>query len=1025
MSLTIEWRSRIEMWHGVLKNHHLYRPLGSVPLSGFVTTEQLTPSEALRNRFKPMPAGTVWGGKWEYGWFKGRVALPAEAAGHRIILRISPGGEGLVYLNGRATCSISWSQREVDLTTRARGGETYDILGEFYAGHGPTNCFSLPVRPGEAALPACPPRQQTVAEGTFGIWDEEAYQLHLDVWTLISLRDKLEPESLRVAEIDQGLRDFTTIVDFEQPYEGRLVSFRAARKRLRPLLAAQNGTTAPTLFAFGHAHLDVAWLWPLAHTERKAANTFCNQMMLGKEYPQYKYLQSQAHLFWMTMNRYPDVYRRVKQAVRAGSIVPEGGMWVEADTNISGGEALIRQFLHGKRFFCEEFGVESEILWLPDVFGYSGAMPQIMRGCGINYFATAKIFWNYNGGETFPYNTFTWEGIDGTGVLVHLMNDYNSHTDPGFTVTRWKERVQKDGISSRLMPFGWGDGGGGPTREHVEFCLRQKNLEGAPRVKLEGPLAYFRDLEKRGVPDARYVGELYYQCHRGTYTSQAKTKRGNRKGELALREAEMWAVAAGALARFKYPALRIETNWRKLLLNQFHDILPGSSIERVYAEAEKAYGELIADAGELAASAQTALTKKAPAITAFNSLNWPRTELVPLPQGFDCVTNGSGESLPVQKIGRQKYAEVTIPSCGWTPIVQGDTPAAPAPAAAVTATPRALENDLLRVTFNIRGEISSIFDKVEGIELAADVCNRLRMYKDTPGKYDAWDVDSMYELTPVELAEAAEIKAVSSGPLAGVLQVKRKINNSTLTQTITLRRGSRRIDFATTVNWHERHKMLKVNFPVNIHTHQAVHEIQFGHLARPNHKSRPFDADRFEVCNHKWSALVEEGRGAAVLNDCKYGLNVVGNSINLTLLRSPLAPDEHADQGVQEFTYAFYAWTGCFSRCDLVKEAYELNCPVTTAAGSREAASLLATDAANIVIEAVKPADDGSGDIIVRLYESKRTATRCVLSSSLPIASVHQADMLENPQRPLKVSAGGVKLDFRPFEIKTLRVKVK
>ena len=1021
MSLNAEWRSRIEMWNGTLRNHHLYKPLGKMALSGFVTTEQLTPAQASRRRFKPMPAGAAWGKVWEYGWFKGRLTLPTAAKGARIVLRIAPGGEGLVYVNGQAACSISWSQRELELTPRAKGGETYEILGEFYAGHGPTICGAVPGQP----LPACPSRQQTVGESTFGIWDEEAYQLHLDVVTLFNLRERLEPESLRVAEIDQGLRDFATIIDFEVPYEELLAGYRAARKRLRPLMAAVNGTTAPTLYAFGHAHLDVAWLWPLAHTERKAANTFCNQMTLARQYPKYKYLQSQPHLFWMTKNRYPQVYRRVKQAVRAGNIIAEGGMWVEADTNVSGGEALIRQFLHGKKFFREEFGVNSEILWLPDVFGYSGAIPQIMRGCGIKYFATAKIFWNYHGGDAFPYNTFTWEGIDGSGVLVHLMNDYNAHMDPYHTVTRWKERVQKDGIYSRLMPFGWGDGGGGPTRDHLEYSLRQKNLEGAPRVKLEGPLEYFRDLEKHGVPDARYVGELYYQCHRGTYTTQARTKRGNRKGELALREAEMWSVAASALEGFKFPAERMETNWRKLLLNQFHDILPGSSIARVYVEAEQSHKELIADASALAADAQAALTGKADAITAFNSLNWPRTELVPLPDGVQCVKGAAGEPLAVQKIGPAYYAEAAIPSCGWTSIRNCPEPCTPPAGDKVTATPELLENDLLRVTFNARGEITSIFDKAVGTEIAAGVCNRLRMYKDLPSKYDAWDIDSMYTLSPVELPEPATVKVVSAGMLAGVLQVKRKINNSTLTQTITLRRGKRRIDFATTVNWRERHKMLKVAFPVNIHASEAVHEIQFGHLRRPNHASRPFDADRFEVCNHKWSALVEEGRGAAVLNDCKYGLNVVDNSINLTLLRSPTAPDEHADQGVQEFTYAFYAWNGSLAKSDVVKEAYELNCPVSVAAGAREAASLLATDAPNIVIEAVKPAGDKSGDVIVRLYEAKRTATCCVLSSSLAIASAHAADMIENPQRPLKVAALGINLDFRPFEIKTVRFKLK
>ena len=329
-----------------------------------------------------------------------------------------------------------------------------------------------------------------------------------------AIRESLDPEALRVDEIDAALRDFTVMVDFEQPHDEMLAGVRACRERLQPLMACVNGSTAPQMYAFGHSHIDVAWLWPLAETERMCVRTFGTQLALMDEYPEYRFLQSQPHLYWMAKNHYPQVYARVKQAVARGQWMPEGGMWVEADTNLSGGESLIRQFIHGKRFFREEFGVESEILWLPDVFGYSGNMPQIMRGCGVKYFATAKIFWAYNGGDPFPYNTFMWEGIDGSDVLVHLCNDYNSVVDPATIVTRWKQRVQKQGIATRLLPFGYGDGGGGPTRDHLEYIRREANLEGVPQVSIAHPLDYFHDQEARGVP-WRYVGELYFQAHPG------------------------------------------------------------------------------------------------------------------------------------------------------------------------------------------------------------------------------------------------------------------------------------------------------------------------------------------------------------------------------------------------------------------------------------------------------------------------------------------------------------------------------
>ncbi len=1017
--LTPEWRRRIDNWRRVLREH-VYVPLGEMPVSGFITREQLTVEEAAGREFTPMPPGTKWGAKWEYGWFKGEVTLPPEAAGKRIVLMPDVGGESAVYVNGIAVGAIDHHHREITLTTDGVPGERYEIMIECYAGHGPRVSGRGPVPIWQETVPEPPPTQVEVGKSTFGIWQEEVFQLALDVETLYEVRDNIDPESLRVAEIDAGLRDFTLIVDLELPREEMLETVRAARERLRPLLECVNGSTAPTLYAFGHAHIDVAWLWPLAETERKCVRTFANQLTLMQEYPEYKFLQSQAHLYWMVKNHYPRLYRRIKDAIATGQFMPEGGMWVEADTNVTGGESLIRQFIHGKRFFREEFGVECELLWLPDVFGYSGALPQIMKGCGIKYFSTQKIFWVYNGGETFPYNTFWWEGIDGTRILVHLHNDYNSHTNPASVIRRWKERVQKDGFSTRLFPFGYGDGGGGPTRIHLEFLRRQRDLEGVPRVKIASPLDYFKDQERKPVT-AHYVGELYHQAHRGTYTSQARTKRGNRKSEFALREAEMWSAAATILKGFEFPTATMDTAWKKVLLNQFHDIIPGSSIHRVYEEAEASYNEVIRTAEEVADRARAALTDDSTAITAFNSLSWNRKALVPLPEGFAGATDAQGNTLPTQTFDGVTWAEVSIPACGWTTLY----PAQPLDLApAVHADERLLENELLRVEFNERGEIVSILDKETGRELAAGVCNSLKMYKDVPTAWDAWDIDSMYELTPVELNEPAQIQVVCAGPLFARLRVTRRIHDSTLTQEITLRRGSRRLDFYTVVDWQERHKLLKVNFPVNIHANEGVHEIQFGHLRRPNHRSRPFDADRFEVCNHKWTALMEEGRGCAVLNDCKYGVNVLGNSINLTLLKSALAPDMTADRGRQEFTYAFYAWNGPFVESEVIQEAYELNCPVHVANGAAGRTSILSVDAPNVIIETVKPAEDGSGDVVVRLYEAKRTATRCTLSTTLPVSGVAETDMLEEKERDLVIQDGQVALEFRPFEIKTVRLTV-
>ncbi len=1027
MALTPEWRDRIIAWREELPRQ-FYEELGPVPLEGFVTTEQLRLREALARPFQAMPEGTAWGAKWEYAWFRGRVTVPECGAGRRIVLRANAGGESAIYVNGVSAGARDRQHHELTLTREAIPGATYDVAIEAYAGHGPRVAHAGPIPPGRETVPEPPATQAVVGHTSFGIWHEEVYQLWIDVEALWGIRENIDANSLRVAEIDAGLRDFALIVDYEQPREAFLATVAQARERLQPLLAAENGSSAPVLYGFGHAHIDVAWLWPLVETEHKCVRTFGTQLALAEEYPGYVFLQSEPHVYWMIKNSYPELYRRVKEAVRKGAFVPEGGMWVEADTNVPSGESLIRQFLFGKRFFREEFGVENEILWLPDVFGYSGALPQIMRGCGIPYFATAKIFWAYHGGQPFPYNTFVWEGIDGSEVKVHLMNEYNSRTDTPSLIERWDGRVQKDGIATRLLPFGFGDGGGGPTRDHLEYVRRARNLEGVPKVVIGSPIEFFRDQERRGWPTERFVGELYFQAHRGTYTTQARTKRGNRKSEYALREAELWASAAGALAGRDYPQAALTEAWRQVLLNQFHDIIPGSSIQRVYEEAEAGYAQAEACGRAEAEAAASALVQPGAAVTVFNSLSWPRRAAVPLPAGWQGAVDANGQALPTQAEGQQVYAEVEAPSCGWTTLTAArPAPAGrPAPAAgAVRATPTLLENDLLRVTLNGFGEFTSIWDKEANREWAAGGANILRMFQDIPSKWDAWDIDSIYRLSPVELTSPAEIRVTASGPLFAELSLTRRLNESTMTQRIRLHRGSRRVECHTVIDWQETHKMLKVAFPVTVHASEALHEIQYGHIKRPNHRSMPYDADRFEVSNFKWTALVEEGRGCAVLNDCKYGVDVLGDTISLTLLRSPLAPDMFADKGRQEFTYAFTAWNGPLACSPLVREGYELNVAPLLAAGSAGERSLFHVDAENVIIDTVKTAEDGSGDVVVRLYEAMRTATRCTLATSLAVQTATEADMLENALQALQVSGGQVTLELRPFEVKTLRLKVR
>ncbi len=1009
MALSKEWLNRITHWDSALWQI-CYEPIAPLDLQGFVTRKQLTADQALRAKFHPMPVGTRWGDKWQYGWFTTQIKLPEYATGRRIVLKMTPAtkpqedGECLVWANGKIIGSFGWARKEITLTRNGIPGEEFKILVEAYAGHGPMVMGGGPNLYGQESVPEVRGPQVVVGESSFGIWREQAYQLALDFTTLYELRNRLEPTSLRVSEIDQGLKDVTMLMDLELPEPEMLETIHNARERLRPLLANTNGPTAPTFFAFGHAHIDVAWLWPWAETDRKIARTAINQLSLMDEYPDYRYLQSTPQLYIMLKDKYPELYERFKKAVMEGKVIPEAAMWVEADTNLTSGESLIRQIIYARQFLHDEFNLDSDILWQPDVFGYSGSLPQILAKSGIVAFATQKIAWTYHGGDPFPYNTFLWEGIDGTEIPAHIFTDYNSETRPDAIITRWETRLQKDGIRSMLLAFGWGDGGGGPTRDHLEFLARTTDLEGLPRVKLASPTQFFADLKQQGLPKERYVGELYFQAHRGTYTSQAKTKLLNRRSEFALREAEYWGSLARATNGYPFTPSILKDSWLKVLVNQFHDILPGSSIHRVYEEAVIDYEKAIEKAQEVAISAAASLVEKAPKLTIFNSLSWQRDFLLELPG---------------------KLAIVSLPPCGWTSINPKTIPAVNKKHPAVKVSTSILENEQFIVNLNERGELTSLLDKSSGMDILAGTANRMCLYKDIPSRFDAWDIDSMTENLPISIDEAVHLEVLQSDAILGKLQLKRKVHDSTLTQQIIIRSGSRRIDFKTSVDWQESHKLLKVAFPVNVHANEALHEIQFGHIKRPNHRSRPFDADRFEVSNHKWTAMVEPNRGVAILNDCKYGINVLDNSLNLTLLKSALAPDSTADKGLQTFTYSFYYWNGSFMESRVVQEAYELNCPPLIIQGNGGENTLFSLDARNIILETIKPAEDGSADIILRLYESMGTRTRCKLSSSLAIEKVILTDMLERHQAEIKASGKRFGLEFRPFEIKTLRIVLK
>lgn len=1039
-----EWTDRLKHWIRTLQKD-FYEPLGNIEWTAYRTMEQLTRDEALQKEFVPVECGFTWGKEYEYCWFSGSVIIPQQAKGERIVLNLNPGGESCLFVNGEpfGTFRASWVKQphhfmEDNVLIRcAEGGEHFDILMETYAGHfypecETGGCTTGPVLPGAYTDPAAEGERCRLGACTYGIWNEDAYQLFMDVSTLYKLLSVLENTSLRAAHVAGALEQFTLTVDFEQDRAGRIADYKRAREVLKPLLEAENGSTAPEFYAVGNAHLDLAWLWPMAETCRKTERTFAAQLRLIEEYPEYKFIQSQPAAYEMCRLHYPDLFARIQEAAKKGQWIAEGAMWVEPDTNMAGGEALIRQLLYGKRYYKEYFDVDSQVLWLPDTFGYSAALPQILKGCNVKYLVTQKIFWSYNEGDQFPYHYFYWEGMDGTKVLSFLPTSYTYDTDPAAVNQTWKNRTQIRDLEAFLLPFGYGDGGGGPTRDHIEYALRQKNLEGGAKVKLAGPVEFFEDMEALGKPKNTYVGELYFSAHRGTYTSQAMVKKNNRKCELALREAEIWNTYASEKG-VEYPKEKLEELWKKLLLHQFHDILPGSSIGRVYKEAEPVYKEILKECRILTEKAQQVLTEGTDGISVFNSLGFERKALVLLPKDFGkSVRTAEGVKVPAYESENGIQALVTLPALGAVTLVseketeKEDIRRNEECRVRIIKEEKGyrMENDLLCVFVNETGEISSFVLKSSGREFAAGPMNHLQMYKDVARLFDAWDIDSNYIEQEVDGARNVSVEVLGGSGLKAEIKVCGEIGNSSYEQIISLTAMSRRVEIAMTVDWKEQHRLLKTAFPVSVYTEEGMNEIQFGYVKRPVHRSRLYDKERFEVCNHRYSALCDGAHGAAVLNDSKYGISMNANKLELSLLKSACSPEMRADNGVHQFTYAFTAWEGNFADCDVVRQGYELNVAPVLCSGAVKKADHFKTDRENIILETIKLAEDGSNDWILRLYESKKAAVKArIIMPVLEGSRAFLCNMLETKEEEIEVRGSEIILDFKAFEVKTMRIQ--
>ncbi|WP_019890300.1 alpha-mannosidase [Streptomyces purpureus] len=975
--------------------------------------EPVPAAEALRATYEPFDLGTPWGPPWSTSWFRLRGTVPRAWAGRRVEAVVDPGftgegpgfqAEGLVHdAEGVPVKGIHPRNRHVPVAAPARGGESVDLLLEAAANPAVLRDFE-PTALGDVLTAGDRPLYRFAA-ADLAVLNEDVWHLTLDVEVLSELMRELPEDRSRRHEILRALEDMLDALDLHDvPGTAAL-----ARERLADVLARPAAPSAHRVSAAGHAHIDSAWLWPLRETVRKASRTFANVTALAEDYPELVFACSQAQQYAWVKEHQPHIWRRIRAAVRAGNWAPVGSMWVESDANMPGGEALARQIVHGKRFFEQELGVETREIWLPDSFGYTAAFPQLARLAGVRWFLSQKLSWNQS--NRMPHHTFWWEGIDGTRVFTHFppVDTYNAQFHGRELAHAERNFADKGRATRSLVPFGWGDGGGGPTREMLEKARRLRDLEGSPRVAIEPPSAFFAAAEEEyGAQAPVWSGELYLELHRATYTTQAKTKQGNRRSEHLLREAELWATAAAlASASYTYPYEDLDRIWKTVLLHQFHDILPGSSIAWVHREARETYARVQEELAGITATALAALgTGGDQAVV--NTSPYERVEVVDAEKGAPVL--------------------VRVPALGAAPLRQDRVPAG-ASGARVGREGIVLDNGLLRVVVDQDGLLASVRDLRAGREVLAPGGrgNLLQLHPDHPNQWDAWDIDRHYLRSRTDLTAADSVELVEEGPLRAVVRVVRSFGASRITQEIVLRCASARLDVVTDVDWQESEKVLKAAFPLDVHAERSTAEVQFGHVHRPTHTNTGWDAARFEICAHRWLRVAEPGYGVALLNDSTYGHDVsraphadgLGTTVRLTLLRAPHSPDPETDLGRHRFTYALLP--GC-SVTDAVREGLALNLPLRVAPGVPARGPLVEAGHPAVTVESVKLADDRGGDVVVRLYESAGSRVTTTLRTAFRLRKARVTDLLERPLHPAERDGEGVVVQLRPFQILTLRL---
>ncbi|MDQ0575739.1 alpha-mannosidase [Agromyces albus] len=1001
-------RARIARFSEERVKPALYRDSAALTINAWEVPDEPVPfAEAVGQAFEPFTVGSAWGKPWGTTWFHVTGTVPEAWQGLDGVVELVVDlgflsgqsgfqAEGLVFdPAGRIIKAIEPFNDHVPVEV-GPGGEI-DVYIEAASNPDVGSDWSFrPTPVGDKATAGTKPiyrlRRVDVA-----LLDTQVWELQMDIWTLSGLMDELSADLPRRADI---LRALEAVVDAMDPDD---VSGTAAAGRaiLAPVLAQPAYASAHRVVAVGHAHIDSAWLWPVRETIRKCARTFSNVLDLMDRDPGFVFAASSAQQYAWMKEHYPELFERIRARAAEGRFVPVGGMWVESDTNMPGGEALARQLVAGKQFFMREFGIEPLEVWLPDSFGYSAAFPQIAVAAGARYFLTQKTSWNET--NTMPHHTFSWEGIDGSRIFTHFppVDTYNAVLSGEELAKAQRQYAEKGASNISLVPFGFGDGGGGPTREMLAAASRTASLEGSPTVTVASPLAFFEEAERDYPNPPVWSGELYLEFHRGTYTSQARTKAGNRRSEHLLREAELWAATAAVRSGADYPYERLAELWQSVLLLQFHDILPGTSIAWVHQVAEENYRRIAAELEDLISAAVSALgagsAEGSAGPVAFNASPFAVSGVAAMSAG------------PVDP---PRGVSVERDGAGYV-----------------------LENARLRVSIDAQGLVASLVDVRTGRDAvpAGQPGNLLQLFRDTPTQWDAWDIDQHYQRSGTELRDAESVELVTDAPERASIRVERRFGASAVSQTLTLEGNGTALEIETIVEWHEQQKLLKLAFPLDVHADRAASEVQFGHVHRPTHVNTSWDAARFETCAHRWVHVAEPGFGVTVANDATYGHDITRTTradggtttlVRQSLLRAPLFPDPKSDQGRHRLRTSVGIGADVL---DAVGEGYRLNLALRIVDGASAVAPLVRSDSPSIVIESVKLAEDRSGDLIVRLYEARGARAVGTVTAGCEVAGIVETDLLERaaaePAALVGVDGASAELRLRAFQLVTLRFR--